>query len=33
VDPGQSSGLANPLQIDAERRFGRRFQIGIQFQF
>jgi len=23
----------NPLQIDGERRFGRRFQVGVQFQF
>jgi len=22
-----------PLTIDAERRFGRRFQIGMQFDF
>ena len=22
-----------PLQIDGERRFGRRFQLGVQFQF
>src|SRR5262245_17329698 len=24
---------ASPLQIDGERRFGRRFQVGVQFQF
>ena len=23
----------NSLQIDGERRFGRRFQVGVQFQF
>jgi len=23
----------NPLSINAERRFGRRFQIGMQFEF
>jgi outer membrane receptor protein involved in Fe transport len=25
--------LALPIQTDGERRFGRRFQVGIQFQF
>ena len=25
--------LALPIQSDGERRFGRRFQVGIQFQF
>jgi len=24
---------SNPLQIDGERRFGRRFQVGVQLQF
>jgi len=31
--PGQGILLATPLQLDAERRFGRRFQIGLQLQF
>jgi hypothetical protein len=29
----QSAGLRGPIQIDAERRFGRRFQVGFQFAF
>jgi hypothetical protein len=31
--PGQGILLATPLQLDAERRFGRRFQIGLQLEF
>ena len=31
--PGDGILLATPLQIDAERRFGRRFQIGLQIEF
>jgi len=25
--------VARPTQIEGERRFGRRFQVGVQFQF
>jgi hypothetical protein len=32
-DPGGSSSVAGPLQLDATRQFGRRFQVGIQFAF
>ena len=31
--PGEGILLASPLQLDAERRFGRRFQIGLQIEF
>lgn len=31
--PGDGILLATPLQLDAERRFGRRFQVGFQFEF
>jgi hypothetical protein len=31
--PGDGILLASPLQLDAERRFGRRFQIGLQIEF
>lgn len=31
--PGEGILLATPLQLDAERRFGRRFQIGLQLEF
>ena len=31
--PGQGILLSAPLQLEAERRFGRRFQIGLQLQF
>jgi hypothetical protein len=32
-DAGSATLIATPLQLDAERRFGRRFQIGFQFSF
>jgi len=32
-DTGSLSVLASPTQIDATRRFGRRFQVGFQVQF
>ena len=28
-----AAGPRGPLQIDGERRFGRRFQVGLQFEF
>jgi len=31
--PASSLLPVNPLQIDGERRFGRRFQVGIQLSF
>ena len=31
--PGDVSSASNPLQLDATRRFGRRFQVGIQLNF
>ncbi len=30
---GNAAVVATPLQLDAERRFGRRFQVGFQFDF
>jgi hypothetical protein len=41
VDPSRSTGfdasggasIAGPLQLDAERQFGRRFQVGFQISF
>ena len=32
-DAGASVLLASPLQLDAERRFGRRFQVGFQLRY
>jgi hypothetical protein len=32
-DAGGATLIATPLQLDAERRFGRRFQVGFQFNF
>ena len=32
-DPGGTASVAGPLQLDAERRFGRRWQVGFQFAF
>jgi hypothetical protein len=32
-DPSGNSSVAGPLQLDAVRQFGRRFQIGFQFAF
>jgi outer membrane receptor protein involved in Fe transport len=32
-DASSASLVASPLQLDAERRFGRRFQLGFQVQF
>ena len=32
-DTGTATLVASPLQLDAERRFGRRFQLGFQFTF
>jgi hypothetical protein len=31
--PGEGILLATPLQLDAERKFGRRFQVGLQLEF
>ncbi len=33
LKPGEGIVRASPLQLDAERRFGRRFQFGFQFEF
>jgi hypothetical protein len=30
---GNKTIAADRLQLDAERRFGRRFQVGFQFNF
>jgi hypothetical protein len=32
-DAGSATLISSPLQIDAERPFGRRYQIGFQFSF
>ena len=32
-EPGGSASIAGPLQLDAERRFGRRWQVGFQIAF
>jgi hypothetical protein len=32
-DSGSAKLIATPLQLDAERPFGRRFQLGFQFNF
>ena len=32
-DAGSLSVLSSPTQLDATRRFGRRFQVGFQVQF
>ena len=32
-DAGSATLVSSPLQLDAERRFGRRFQLGFQFTF
>jgi hypothetical protein len=32
-DSGSATLIATPLQLDSERRFGRRFQLGFQFSF
>jgi hypothetical protein len=32
-DVGGATLVSSPLQLDAERRFGRRFQLGFQFTF
>ncbi|HYV19235.1 MAG TPA: hypothetical protein VFC25_09420 [Verrucomicrobiae bacterium] len=33
VDSSGGVVLATPAQLDAERPFGRRFQVGFQLQF
>ena len=33
LKPGDGIVRTSPLQLDAERRFGRRFQFGFQFEF
>ena len=32
-DAGSATLISSPLQLDAERPFGRRFQVGFQFSF
>jgi hypothetical protein len=32
-DAGSATLVSSPLQLDAERPFGRRFQVGFQFAF
>jgi hypothetical protein len=32
-DASSAALVSSPLQLNAERRFGRRFQLGFQVQF
>ncbi|HKQ98987.1 MAG TPA: TonB-dependent receptor [Candidatus Polarisedimenticolia bacterium] len=33
LDPGGEVSVPGPIELDAERRFGRRWQVGFQFAF